>query len=141
MDGEKQDLFMSFQRLLAIRTVVAEELELDYKPHVVVTSTMKDVEMTARKLGLRPQHAYLWDDNKVGAYTPAYTRPHERARTHAPPDAADPRAVHHSPCVLIALRSGLGRPAARAYCGAVCGDGPRVPGALVLVSGGGAACR
>ena len=82
MDGEKQDLFMSFQRLLAIRTVVAEELELEYKPHVVVTSTMKDVEMTARKLGLRPQHAYLWDDNKVGAYTRARTN--ERAHTHHP---------------------------------------------------------
>jgi hypothetical protein len=34
--------------------VVEEELALDYTPHVVVTSTMKDVASTAEKLGLRP---------------------------------------------------------------------------------------
>ncbi len=34
--------------------VVEEELGLDYTPHVVVTSTMKDVASTAEKLGLRP---------------------------------------------------------------------------------------
>jgi hypothetical protein len=45
--------------------VVEEELELDYKPYVVVTSTMKDVQTTAQKLGLRADLAYLWDDNQV----------------------------------------------------------------------------
>lgn len=65
LEGEKQDLFMSFQRLLCIRQVVQEELELDYTPQVVVTSTMKDVQATAQKLGLRPERSYLWDDNTV----------------------------------------------------------------------------
>jgi len=65
LEGEKQDLFMSFQRLLSIRQVVEEELELGYTPHVVVTSTMKDVQATAEKLGFLPQRAFLWDDNTV----------------------------------------------------------------------------
>jgi len=65
LQGEKQDLLMSFQRLLAIRQVVEEELGLDYTPNVVVTSTMKDVQSTAEKLGMRPERAFLWDDNQV----------------------------------------------------------------------------
>jgi len=62
---EKTDLFMSFQRLLAIRTVVQEELELAETPTLVVAAAMKDVQGTAIKLGLPPENSYLWDDNEV----------------------------------------------------------------------------
>ena len=41
-------------QLYVCRQVVEEELGLDYTPHVVVTSTLKDVASTAEKLGLRP---------------------------------------------------------------------------------------
>mmetsp|Transcript_16061 Transcript_16061/g.36709 ORF Transcript_16061/g.36709 Transcript_16061/m.36709 type:complete len:524 (-) Transcript_16061:71-1642(-) len=64
-EPEKQDLYMSFQRLLAIRKVIEEELELDSVPELVVTSVMKDVQGTAIKLGHRPEKCYLWDDNQV----------------------------------------------------------------------------
>mmetsp|Transcript_54330 Transcript_54330/g.128170 ORF Transcript_54330/g.128170 Transcript_54330/m.128170 type:complete len:590 (+) Transcript_54330:138-1907(+) len=65
MDQEKTDLYMSWQRLLAIRQVIKEELNLDEVPSMVVTSTLKDVQATAKKLGLRPEVSYLWDDNEV----------------------------------------------------------------------------
>jgi len=65
MDQEKTDLYMSWQRLLAIRQVVQEELGLEAPPSIVVTSTLKDVQATATKLGLRPEVSYLWDDNEV----------------------------------------------------------------------------
>jgi len=64
-EQEEQDLTMSFQRLLAIRQVIKDELELDYMPTIVVTSIMKDVQGTAKALGLPPEKSYLWDDNEV----------------------------------------------------------------------------
>lgn len=49
----------------AIRQVIRDELELDYMPTIVVTSIMKDVQGTAKALGLPPEKSYLWDDNEV----------------------------------------------------------------------------
>jgi len=65
LPGELQDLSMSFQRLLAIRQVVQEELGLEQPPTTVVCAAMKDVQATAQKLGLKPDISYLWDDNEV----------------------------------------------------------------------------
>jgi hypothetical protein len=65
LQGELQDLEMSFQRLLAIRQVVQEELGLDAAPSTVVCAAMKDVQATAQKLGMKPDVSYLWDDNEV----------------------------------------------------------------------------
>jgi len=62
---EKADLAMSWQRLLAIRKVIRDELDLDYNPRIVVTSIMKDLQGTASKLGLPAEKSYLWDDNQV----------------------------------------------------------------------------
>eukprot|EP00281_Chroomonas_sp_CCMP1168_P023842 CAMPEP_0206224634 /NCGR_PEP_ID=MMETSP0047_2-20121206/7131_1 /ASSEMBLY_ACC=CAM_ASM_000192 /TAXON_ID=195065 /ORGANISM="Chroomonas mesostigmatica_cf, Strain CCMP1168" /LENGTH=526 /DNA_ID=CAMNT_0053647605 /DNA_START=105 /DNA_END=1682 /DNA_ORIENTATION=+ len=62
---EQTDLYMSFQRLIAIRQALKEELSLDANPPMVVTAVMKDVQGTATKLGLPPECSYLWDDNEV----------------------------------------------------------------------------
>ena len=64
LEEEERDLQMSFERLLATRAVIAEELDLDALPHLVVTATPKDVEATMRKLGFPVENAYLWDDNE-----------------------------------------------------------------------------
>jgi hypothetical protein len=63
LEDERQDLHKSFERLLATRAVIAEELGLDSFPHLVVTATPKDVESTMRHLGIPLENAYLWDDN------------------------------------------------------------------------------
>ena len=40
-------------RCAAIRQAIMEELELDVAPTIVVSATMKDVQGTAAKLGIR----------------------------------------------------------------------------------------
>ena len=63
LEDEYRDLKKSFERLLATRAVVAEELKLDTLPELVVTASPKDVEGTMRRLCIPVENAYLWDDN------------------------------------------------------------------------------
>ena len=60
---ERRDLKKSFERLLATRTVLAEELALDGLPELIVTASPKAVETSMRLLGIPVENAYLWDDN------------------------------------------------------------------------------
>jgi len=62
---ERIDLLMSFERLLAIRDVIQAELGLAEPPPIVVAAAVKNVQMTATKLGFSPARAYLWDDNPL----------------------------------------------------------------------------
>jgi len=63
LEEEYRDLKKSFERLLATRAVLAEELQLERPPDLVVTASPKDVEGTMRQLGIPIENAYLWDDN------------------------------------------------------------------------------
>ena len=60
---EQRDLKKSFERLLATRAVLAEELALESLPELIITASPKDVEGSMRHLGIPVENAYLWDDN------------------------------------------------------------------------------
>ena len=62
-EDETHDVLKSLERLLAARDAIAHELGLSTPPHVVVTAKEKDVELTARHLGMDPCSAVLYDDN------------------------------------------------------------------------------
>ena len=63
LEEEYRDLKKSFERLLATRAVLADELGLERAPDLVVTASPKDVEGTMKQLGIAVENAYLWDDN------------------------------------------------------------------------------
>jgi hypothetical protein len=60
---EQRDLKKSFERLLATRAVLAEELALESLPELIITASPKDVEGSMRHLRIPVENAYLWDDN------------------------------------------------------------------------------
>mmetsp|Transcript_29938 Transcript_29938/g.73665 ORF Transcript_29938/g.73665 Transcript_29938/m.73665 type:complete len:571 (-) Transcript_29938:223-1935(-) len=62
--SELRDLRLSFDRLLAARNALQRVLNLSRPLDVVVTSAVKDVRETARKMGLQPERSVLWDDNE-----------------------------------------------------------------------------
>jgi hypothetical protein len=57
LEDERRDLKKSFERLLSTRTVIAEELQLDTLPELVITASPKDVEGTMRRLGKQQNYA------------------------------------------------------------------------------------
>ena len=69
-DDEEHDVLKGLERLLAARDAVANALGLSCPPPVVVTATEKDVEMTARHLGLDESTAVLYDDNAALQWNP-----------------------------------------------------------------------
>jgi len=60
---EENDVMKGMERLLAARDAIAHELGLLELPPVVVTAAPKEVEKTARHLGLDPNTSILYDDN------------------------------------------------------------------------------
>jgi len=62
-EEEEHDVLKGLERLLAARDAIALELGLATAPPVVVTATEKDLDKTARHLGLHTQRIVLYDDN------------------------------------------------------------------------------
>jgi len=62
-EDEEHDVLKGLERLLAARDAVSQALGLSSPPPVVVTASQKDVELTARQLGLDASTAVLYDDN------------------------------------------------------------------------------
>jgi len=60
---EENDVLKGMERLLAARDAVAHELGLSELPPIVVTAAPKEVEETARHLGVDPNTSILYDDN------------------------------------------------------------------------------
>lgn len=61
---EEHDVSQSLQRLFSARAALTAALGLSTPMTVVVTAGVKDVVNTVTQLGLRPDRAFLFDDNK-----------------------------------------------------------------------------
>ena len=58
-EDEVHDIKKSLERLLCARDVIAEELGLTTPPSVVVTAKEKDIDLTARHLGLDAKNSWV----------------------------------------------------------------------------------
>ena len=63
LEEEHRDVQLALDRLLAARDAVMLELGLAKPPPVVVTAQPKNIEATARQLGLPAESCLLFDDN------------------------------------------------------------------------------
>ena len=80
-EDEVHDIKKSLERLLCARDVIAEELGLTTPPSVVVTAKEKDIDLTARHLGLDAKNS--GDSQGYSHATRTYMRARTRTRTHA----------------------------------------------------------
>lgn len=109
LEDEQHDVKMSLDRLLAARDAVVRELGLPQAPPVVVTSQAKDLETTARHLGVPIETCLLFDDNTDLRHNPrvvlvepldSLAPPRRRdvlafMQRHAPIDTLDPDLVDY----------------------------------------------